>query len=522
MLDAIALKIGLGRRIVAGWLIGFALVALLSSLLHGPLPHFSTRTLGIAFEMWQQEQFWLPIRNAEWYTHKPPLLFWLIHLGWWVTGVGVVWPKVLMVLLATAYVGLCYGLGVRLALPKPRALVAASLLSASPYVFWFSGEILYELLLAVWVLLGWHAALSLRASDVRSRSCGFGLLLLATGAGLLTKGPVLFVHLLPACLAVPYCLPRATERKSYFLLLFLALLLGCGLALIWVDGAALRAGPALIEAYWFNASGRLVHAFDHARSWYWYAPWLLLLVWPLLCAWQAVGQWRPERSATSRLLLLSWLPSLLIFCLISGKQGYYLIPLLPAMFLWAALQFAPRALAGRPWLFAFSVALPAVVLLAVAWQWLPLRTHFLLAQQSLPVPVLVGLLGLALVSLLRPRAWPMTRLVLASWLTCLLLKTSFAFSLYPTYYDLNALAQEVRRLQVAGKTIASEEFYEGQLHFLGRLEAPILPRSARNNADFILTTRRRATSCGQAPVFRQRFRARVVELWPRAAAACWQ
>ena len=52
-----------------------------------PLPVDETRYLAVAWDMWLDGNFLVPHLNFEPYSHKPPLLFWLINLGWGLFGV---------------------------------------------------------------------------------------------------------------------------------------------------------------------------------------------------------------------------------------------------------------------------------------------------------------------------------------------------------------------------------------------------------------------------------------------------
>src|ERR1700735_586847 len=70
------------------WLPLWALVALLAIFSHGPMPLYSTRTLAVAWEMWTHGHWLVPHINGEPYSEKAPLLFWLIHAGWFVFGVS--------------------------------------------------------------------------------------------------------------------------------------------------------------------------------------------------------------------------------------------------------------------------------------------------------------------------------------------------------------------------------------------------------------------------------------------------
>ena len=66
----------------------FALLLGLQLLVRPLLPIDETRYLSVAWEMHQSGDIAHLTRNLEPYSHKPPLLFWLINLVWLVTGVS--------------------------------------------------------------------------------------------------------------------------------------------------------------------------------------------------------------------------------------------------------------------------------------------------------------------------------------------------------------------------------------------------------------------------------------------------
>ena len=76
------------------------LTGLVSFAVRPLLPVDETRYISVAGVMWSQGSWWLPTRNFEQYAHKPPLFFWLIHLGWAVFGVNEWWPRLLNPMLA--------------------------------------------------------------------------------------------------------------------------------------------------------------------------------------------------------------------------------------------------------------------------------------------------------------------------------------------------------------------------------------------------------------------------------------
>ena len=113
-------------------------IALLSIFQHGPMPMYSTRALSVAWEMWHQHSFMVPLLNGTPYSDKPPLLFWLIQLGWYVTGVSDTWPRVLEVGLGATELWLAMLLARRL-FPGSDAVARATpwLLMAFSYGFLF-------------------------------------------------------------------------------------------------------------------------------------------------------------------------------------------------------------------------------------------------------------------------------------------------------------------------------------------------------------------------------------------------
>ena len=152
----------------------------------------------------------------------------------------------------------------------------------------------------------------------------------------------------------------------------------------------------------------MVEAFDHARPLWWYLPWVPAVLFPFVAwprAWAAVAalrrRWRPACASAS----LWMLPVFLVFCLISGKQTYYLLPELPAaMLLMAGARCrgcanarARAGSAGGPWplgvgAFALAVALFALPLLVAQGR---IGDHWLrdLSVHSAPFGVVYVLLG---------------------------------------------------------------------------------------------------------------------------------
>ncbi len=464
------------------WLIA-SLVAIFQT---GFMPLYSTRTLGVAWEMWNSGQFLVPFSNGEPYSHKTPLLFWLIHAGWAVGGVGDIWPRLLEVLIGLGFLLLTQRLARVIYRESPQVgSLTPWILAAFSYAFLFSLQIMYEVLLALCVMAALNA---LVGRDPQKRPW-FGWFAVAVAAGLLTKGPVMLLHVAAVYLLGPYWNPWARRfRARWYLGGGLALLAACAALAAWAIPAGQAGGEAYRnELFFVQTAGRVIDSFDHARPWWWYAsvlPALLLpwLLWPR--AWAALVAGFSTPTHTGQRLVSCWLASVLLaFSLVSGKQAYYLLPelggvaiLLAAGFarLSKQAQLAPRA-AGA-WLLALTCMFGAILLwLLPAW----------IAEGRIHMPALIDLSAaspwfaiaigiLCVLFLVMPRSdGPAVRYVAAVCLgSVCLLYSLFAQTLWAPF-DLRPAARHISALQRAGIPVANFEIYENQYQYLGRLTKPI-------------------------------------------------
>jgi 4-amino-4-deoxy-L-arabinose transferase-like glycosyltransferase len=510
------------------WLIAWALFALIAIFLHGPLPLFSTRTLGVAWEMWQRGDFWLPVQNGLPYSHKPPTLYWLIHLGWALFGVNDVWPRVLIVGLGASAGALTQALGARLFPESPlsRQLAPWILLSSAYWVL-FAQQIMFELLLVNAVLITWLGALRMIA---RARG-GAALVAAGIGLGLLSKGPVMFLHVLPGLLLLPWVWP--TPKNFRWRVLGLTLI-GSAIALAWAVPVGMSVGPAFAEKLLLEqTTGRMREAFDHARPLWWYLPWLLVLGFPWISQWASARALHAVRTEASLKLLAVWvIPAFVGFCLVSGKQVYYLLPLLPAVALALGHGLAHVESRARPWLFVLLLGLIAAALLGFGLGWIDGGTS---REWHAPLQALAPWAALA-VALIATVALLPARSVLArvrltafaSFALLLTLKALFALAVWPSF-DLTPTARALAGLEARSAPVASIEYYEGQFHFAGRLTSPLQQLSrdpatvqawvAQHPLGYLLVYPSRPTACAIRPLHEQPFRNQRVELW---AVADWR
>jgi 4-amino-4-deoxy-L-arabinose transferase-like glycosyltransferase len=474
------------------WLPLWTVATLVAIFSHGPMPLFSTRTLAVAWEMWQGHHWLVPHINGEPYSEKVPLLFWLIHAGWFVFGVNDVWPRVLEVIFGGVQLVQLSLLARRLFPARPWVEKAAPwMLLALSYAFLFGLQVMYEVLLADCVL---GALLCLTPTQRRAepRWLLFGLLV---GAGLLSKGPVMLLHVLFPWLLGPLWNDWANQyRARWYGRGVLALLLGLALLLAWAIPAGLAGGEAYRHRLFFTqTAGRVVEGTQTSQAvqshphWFgWYLVWLPMLLFPFTGwprAWVAIATLRKPFESGMRFALCWLLPSFALFSLISGKQWYYLLPEFGGWMLLLAgaialLRERHAQLADNYWLGSWPLGVGSILFAGLLFA-LPhlalghaLNNEWVAGAAPYSRSFSVAFLLLGGLLLVRGRG-EMRRVAVAGLLGALALNTLFTLTLWRKY-DLSPTTALISTSQAAGHPVAFAGNYEGQFHFAGRLTRPIV------------------------------------------------
>ncbi|KQZ79409.1 glycosyl transferase [Rhodanobacter sp. Root561] len=539
-------------RAVWPWLPLWAVVALAAIFSHGPMPLYSTRTLAVAWEMWNQGHWLVPHINGQPYSEKAPLLFWLIQGGWFVFGVSDVWPRILEVLVGGAQLVLVSLLARRLFPHRPwMARATPWMLLAFGYAFLFGLQIMYDVLLATWTLAA-LLCLTPKSQRAEPRWLLFGLCL---GLGLLTKGPVMLLHVVFPWLLGPLWSDWASEHRArWYGRGLLSFLLGGAMLLAWALPAGFSGGEAYRQRLFFTqTAGRVVDKLaqgkdlqNHAEPFWFYLLWLPVMLfpfsgWPRM--WVAVASLRQPLESGLRFALCWLVPGFVVFSLISGKQVYYPLPELGGMALLmagaiAVLRERRPVVAASGWLGTWPLALGSMVfaLLLFALPLLVAGNHLhgewpdAAAPYSRYFSVVFLLLG-ALV-LLRGRG-ELRRLAVAGLIGVLALNTLFTLTLW-NRFDLRPISQMLGAAEQAGRPIAFLGNYEGQFHFEGRLTRPIqelfgnqtvqdqaIQDFSRAHPDGVVVRRvdqPDATALRYALLV-QPFRSSWLEVWPAVALA---
>ncbi|UJJ50843.1 glycosyltransferase family 39 protein [Rhodanobacter denitrificans] len=478
-------------RAVWPWLPLWAAVALLAIFSHGPMPLYSTRTLAVAWEMWNQGHWLVPHINGQPYSEKAPLLFWLIHAGWFAFGVSDAWPRVLEVLVGGAQLVLASLLARRLFPDRPwMAKATPWMLLAFGYAFLFGLQIMYDVLLATWALAA-LLCLTPRMQRAEPRWLLFGV---CVGLGLLTKGPVMLLHVAFPWLLGPLWNDWADRHRArWYGRGALALLLGGAMLLAWALPAGLSGGEAYRQRLFFTqTAGRVVDKLaagkdlqNHAEPFWFYLLWLPLMLfpfsgWPRI--WVAVASLRRPLEPGLRFALCWLLPTFVVFSLISGKQLYYPLPELAGAALLmagaiAVLRERRPHLADNGWLGTWPLGVGGIAF-AVALFMLPLlvasnRLHGEWVDSAAPYSRYFSVVFLLLGGLLLLRGrGELRRLAVAGLIGVLALNALFTLTLW-SRYDLRPIAHLLGAAEQAGHPLAYTGNYEGQFHFEGRLTRPI-------------------------------------------------
>lgn len=448
------------------------------------IPIDETRYVTVAWNMWLRGDYLVPWLNGVAYSHKPPLLFWLMNAGWTVFGVNDWWPRLVPSFFALGSVYLTIRLA-RMLWPEDERAAAYAPLILLGSALWmvFTTATMFDMLTAFFALLGMLGILvAWRGQALK----GWALVGLAIGSGLLAKGPAILLPILPVALLAPWWGKGAARAWGrWHLDLLGAVALGAAIALLWAIPAGLHGGEVYRKAiFWGQTADRMVNSFAHKRPFWWYLPVLPAMLFPWLLwppVWRGLNRLRGEGADLGVRFCLAWLvPVFLAFSFISGKQVHYLLPIFPAFALLAARGLAqtdsrkfdqlPVALA------AFAVGIVLIYLPHYAQQ------HHI-APWIATIPAWAGFAIMAAAALLAASrkqgmtgVWNMT--VFSAVTVTLAIYVAIIHSA-GLAYDMRPLSVRLKALQDAGVPLAHAARYPGQYQFLGRLkEEPDVLRSA--------------------------------------------
>ena len=461
------------------WVLLWCIIVLALLYARPPMPIDETRYLSVAWEMWHSHNFLVPHINGEPYSQKPPLLFWFIHLLWSVFGVSEWAGRLVGPLFALGSMALTIKLA-RLLWPGQVQIKQAAAYILLGFWLWtvLASLTMFDTLLTFFFLFCLISLLQAAKGVSIWPWIGLGL---SMGLGILAKGPVIFLFVVPSIILAPWWhRQHRISWRRWFTSAMLSLAGGLILASCWALPAALAGGNDYSQAILFSqTAGRMVSSFAHKRPFYWYLLWTPLLFFPWFFY---PPSWRGWQKATAdqsiRFCLCALIPPLLLLSFVSGKQIHYILPILPI----SALLLARIIVIS-----AYTTKYEKIPIVAVFFA----LSVFLLIISYLPlhggdkeilrhIPKWLALIplgcGAGLLVFKQPRSALTSIKVLSLSLIILtvvlhLVVTSPLHSLF----DQSAVGKALNNLQAKGETVAVfPPQLSDQFQFAGRLSEPLV------------------------------------------------
>lgn len=339
----------------------------------------------IPFEMLTRGEWIVPTLQGAPYLDKPPLFYWAVRLAYSVCGCHDWAARLVPALAVLASVLVTYWMGRRLAGERAAFWGALALLLAPGFIG--TGRLLVlDGLLSLWVTISIFAAyLAVQTSRLHR---GWWLLASAAcGLGVLTKGPVAVLLLVPPLLAHRWLADSTTSIGWRGWSIFSAIVLA--VTLPWYAAVSFALPEFGGYFFWKHNVLRFVQPFDHERPVWFYVPLILIGLLPATFLLPAFVRWllastqeavRNRCPALGYLLLAGgW--CMFFFSMSGCKLPTYILPGLPPVCLALGVFFARTQWHRSAWLRCGALATALFILLghawlapAVAWQRSPTNT----------------------------------------------------------------------------------------------------------------------------------------------------
>ena len=294
-----------------------------------------SRYAEIGREMLARGEWVVPYLQSEPYLDKPPLLYWLIEASYLLFGVKVWAARLVPALSVHACVLLLYVLG-RRSVGERAAFWGALALGLAPGWVSMGRLLLMDSLLSLLTTLALLSAFE----AVRGERLRWGWWLVASvacGLGVLTKGPVALVLLLPPLWLQRWltCSGCRIGRAGAFVFALVLL----AVTLPWYVAMSLRIPSFVRDFLWEHNVRRFLAPFAHEHGMWFYAPVLMLGLLPgtlllvpfLRFLLSSDAECSRRRTVELSFLLLSGGWCLFFFTLSQCKLPTYIMPAFPLL-----------------------------------------------------------------------------------------------------------------------------------------------------------------------------------------------
>ncbi len=265
-------------------LISWGAIFIATHFLRPALPIDETRYLTVAWEMWVKNNYLVPHLNFMPYSHKPPLLFWLINLSWAIFGTKLIAARLVPFLFGLVTLLVTFRLARLLWPQQERVAIYSTFALAGALAFITAGNIImFDMLMTFWIMLGLFFVI--KALQQQSLNIKYWVIYgVCLGFALLTKGPVAFIHMSIVPLIAPFWTKNSSLQinwKNWYIGYVLATIIGSAMILAWAIPAAISGGPEYAELIlWRQSAGRVVDSFAHAKPFWFYLKLLPFVLFP--------------------------------------------------------------------------------------------------------------------------------------------------------------------------------------------------------------------------------------------------
>ncbi|MCU0600784.1 MAG: glycosyltransferase family 39 protein [Desulfobacterales bacterium] len=287
----------------------------------------------VAWEMDQSDSWFVPMRNGEIYAHKPPLMFWLIKAGTFLTGgdfngLSGRLPSLLGAILSLWAVSrMCL-----MWFDAAAAWRAVFVLSVSFLFWWKAGTGQIDMLL---LGLEMTALYLLFSHDKHPVSWRWKLAFCFMGLAILAKGPVGLIVPAGIFITAKIFSGRKKELKKFYWLWGIPLALAFPAA--WLMAAkASGAPPSYFEEILFKQNiGRVSGEMEaHVQPFYYYVKYLLahFMPWTLFVPASIAVLMKDEKNLDRLKMIGGWVLFVVMFFSMSkGKRDLYILSVYPAL-----------------------------------------------------------------------------------------------------------------------------------------------------------------------------------------------
>ncbi len=433
-----------------------------------------TRYIGVAWEMYNSGNLLVPHLNGIAYDHKPPLLFWLINLDWNIFGLNTFSLRFIPLIFAIGVIVLNYKIYKLLWSKDKRGLSYIAWISVSLIVISFYTTLfMFDIMLSFWVLLAIYGGLK----AINGEKNGYFLIAIAIAFGILAKSPVVILHLLALYIFAFYW-AKNRVNKNFYIYALLAVIVGVIIALFWMVPAAIEGGKEFAKGiFWEQYAGRAVDAFAHKRAFWWYIPWIFVILIPwIFYKGFFIGLQRVYKDYFDEGIkfLFVWIVgTLFIFSLISGKQLHYIAPEFAAF----ALLITRTLSIYKNDFYSIRVFGVILTLIGISFLITPFfikgyLIEFLDKKAFFISGVILLILGIYIFVTKFKNQLNLIKIVSISSILFVAL-IYYNAHIFLAKQDLENFSKEVAKIQNRGFEVAHIGKYHNQYQYFGRLKKPI-------------------------------------------------